>query len=131
MPNIPLGATGTSRIDVTDANAISFLGNTAGRVLSTPALIGYLEMTARDLIKSYLLDGEDSVGTQVNVCHLAATPIGMTVRFEAEVQRVNGRRVEFRVSAFDAVEQIAEGTHERAVISIERFAGRVQQKRNH
>ena len=66
---------------MTSDNAISFLGREDARVLATPWLIMYLEMTSRDTVKSYLLDSEDTVGTQVNVEHLAATPIGMTARF--------------------------------------------------
>ena len=129
MPQIPLGTKGFSLIQVTDQNAISFLGRDDARVLATPWLIMYLEMTARDAVKPCLLDDEDTVGTQVNVRHLAATPIGAEARFEAEVIRVEGRRVEFRVEAWDATEKIAEGTHERAVIDIGRFAERVQTKR--
>jgi fluoroacetyl-CoA thioesterase len=129
MPEIPLGTKGFSRIEVTDQNAISFLGRDDARVLATPWLIMYLEMTARDAVKLCLLDDEDTVGTQVNVRHLAATPIGSEARFEAEVIRVEGRRIEFRVEAWDQAEKIAEGTHERAVINVGRFAERLQAKR--
>lgn len=129
MPEIPVGTKNRSTAEVTDANAISFLRDADARVLATPWLIMFLEMTARDAVKPCLSDGEDTVGTQVNVSHLAATPIGGTVRFEAEVVRVNGRRVEFRVEAWDEHEKIAEGTHERAVIDIRRFADRLATKR--
>jgi fluoroacetyl-CoA thioesterase len=129
MAEIALGTKNRFWIEVTDENAIAFLGRDDARVLATPWLISYLEMTSRDAVKPYLSDGEDTVGTQVNVRHLAATPMGSTARFEAEVIGVNGRRIEFRVTAWDETEQIAEGTHERTVIDIERFAARVGKKR--
>jgi fluoroacetyl-CoA thioesterase len=130
MPDIPVGTTFSSVREVTDANAISFLGDENARVLATPWLILYLEMTARDAVKPYLSDGEDTVGTQVNVRHLAATPIGCQARFAAEVLTVDGRRVQFRVEAWDEQGKIAEGTHERAVIRIREFAKRMAAKRS-
>ena len=76
-----------------------------------------------------LLDpGFDSVGTEVNVRHLAATPMGMEVTFKSEVIEQDDRRVKFKVAAFDEKEQIADGTHERFVINVERFAKRVMEK---
>lgn len=128
MLNIQIGARGEARFAVTADNAISFLGIDSARVLATPWLIMYLEMTSRDTVKPLLLDGSDTVGTHVNVRHLAATPIGMTARFEAEVIAVDGRRITFRVGAWDDKEQIADGTHERFVVDIERFAEKVQAK---
>jgi fluoroacetyl-CoA thioesterase len=68
------------------------------------------------------------VGTDVNVKHLAATPMGMEVTFQSEVLEVHERRVKFKVAAFDEKEQIAEGTHERFVINVERFAKRLKEK---
>jgi fluoroacetyl-CoA thioesterase len=87
-----------------------------------------LEMTARDSLVPLLDAGYDSVGTEVNVRHLAATPLGMQVRFESEVIAVENRRVKFRVAAFDEKEQIADGTHERFVINVQRFAQRLAAK---
>lgn len=129
MPDIPVGATGKSRRTVSPDVAISFLGDENARVLATPWLIAFLEMTSRDTVKTYLLDEEDTVGTHVNVAHLAATPIGMQVDFHAEILSVNGRRILFKVEAFDTQGKIAEGTHERALINVKKFAERVQAKR--
>jgi predicted thioesterase len=76
-----------------------------------------------------LLDaGHDTVGTHVDVRHLAATPMGMTVTFKAEVIGVEGRRITFRVEARDEKEKCGEGTHERAIINIARFAAKMQGK---
>ena len=129
MAEIRIGASGESKLLVTSEFAISFLGLEDARVLATPWLIAHLEMVSRDTIKPFLSDGEDSVGTQVNVAHLAATPMGMSAAFHAEVTAVNGQRVTFRVEAFDEKEKIAEGTHERFIVDIARFARRLKEKR--
>jgi predicted thioesterase len=130
MPDIPIGTRGRSNVRVTTGNAISFLERDDARVLATPWLIGYLEMTARDSVKPWLLDEQDTVGTQVNVRHLAATPIGSEVNFSSEVTRVDGDRIEFKVEAWDEQERIAEGTHERFVIDIPRFCRGLEKKKS-
>ena len=128
MPTIPAGAPGELRRCVTDDIAINFLGLEGARVLATPAMIMLLEMTCRDSILPFLDAGYDSVGTEVNVKHLAATPMGMEVTFKSEVIESDNRRVKFKVAAFDEKEQIADGTHERFVINVERFAARLKEK---
>lgn len=128
MADIPIGTKGEERLLVTSEVAIDFLGVENARVLSTPNVIQNLEITARNSIKQLVGEGYDSVGTQVNVAHLAATPIGMSVTFRSEVISVQDRRVNFKVEAFDEKEKIAEGTHERAVVEISRFATRVAAK---
>jgi fluoroacetyl-CoA thioesterase len=128
MPEIPVGAVGEHRVLVTPDIAIDFLGLDGARVLATPHLIGLLEMTARDLIKKYLDEGYDSVGTEVNVKHLAASPLGISVSFRAEILKVDGRRVLCRVEAWDEREKVSEGTHERFVIHVGRFATRLAEK---
>jgi fluoroacetyl-CoA thioesterase len=125
---IPIGTTHESTILVTDENAVSFLGVEGARVLGTPYMIGYLEMTARDSVKPFLDEGYDTVGARVDVRHLAATPIGMQVTFRSEVTGVQDRRLFFNVEAFDQKEKIGEGTHERAIINVARFAARLQSK---
>jgi len=128
MANIPVGTKHEERIIVTSEVAIDFLGLEGARVLSTPNLIRHLEITARNSIKPLLDPGHDTVGTRVNVAHLGATPIGMNVTFRSEVISVDNRRVTFKVEAIDEREKIAEGTHERAVIDIARFATRLAAK---
>ena len=128
MANIPIGTKGESQLLVTSEVAINFMGTEGARVLSTPHMIGYMERTCRDTLLPLLEAGYDTVGTHVNVAHLAAAPIGMSVTFTAEVIRVDGRRVEFRVEARDEKEKIGEGTHERAIINIAKFATRLAEK---
>lgn len=128
MANIPIGTKGEFQLLVTTEVAISFLGTEGARVLSTPHMIGFMEMTCRNTVLPLLDAGHDTVGTHVNVAHLAASPIGMSVTFTAEVIRVDGRRVEFRVEARDEKEKIGEGTHERAIINIAKFVTRLAEK---
>ena len=91
-------------------------------------MISQLEFTARNSVLPFLDKGFDTVGARVDVRHLAATPLGMEVTFESEVIGVEDRRLQFRVRAFDEKEMISEGTHERAIVNVERFAARVQLK---
>lgn len=114
---------------VTNEIAVDFLGMENARILGTPYLIGYLELTARNAVKEFLDPGQDTVGTHVDIRHLAATPMGMHVRFEARVTRVEDRRIHFHLEAHDEHEKVAEGTHERFVITVQRFADRLISKR--
>jgi fluoroacetyl-CoA thioesterase len=129
VANIPAGAAREEKLVVTDNVAIDFMGVEGARVLSTPNMILGLERTSRNLVLPLLDPGYDTVGTHVNVYHLAATPIGMTVTFRSEVMSVEDRRVNFKVEAFDEREKIAEGTHQRFIVHVERFAARVREKR--
>jgi fluoroacetyl-CoA thioesterase len=128
MAEIPVGTTREEHLLVTSEVAISFLGVEGARVLSTPQLVGGLERTARNAVLPLLNPGHDTVGTHVQVSHLAATPMGMNVRFRAEITSVEDRRVNFKIEAFDDVEKVAEGTHQRAIVNVDRFAARVQAK---
>lgn len=128
MAEIRAGLRGEHRALVTSDIAVDFLGVEEARVLGTPYLIALLEMTARDSIKPLLDEGYDTVGTEVCIKHLAASPMGMQVTFQTEVVEVADRRVRFKVMAFDEKEKVAEGTHERFVINIAKFATRLQAK---
>jgi predicted thioesterase len=129
MLKITVGLTGEHRCTVTPDIAVDFLGLEGARVLGTPFMIMLIEMTARNALLPLLDPGYDSVGTEVNVRHLAATPMGMEVRFKTEVTAIDDRRVRFKVEAFDSKEQIADGTHERFIVNVERFAKRLAEKR--
>lgn len=97
-------------------------------VFSTPAMINLMEHTALELLRPYLEPGEESVGVTVQIEHLAATPLGATVTAEARVTAIEGKLIDFEVSARDAIDQIGRGTHRRAIIGIEKFANRLQEK---
>lgn len=129
VDELAVGRRAEQTIEVTPEFAIDFTGNENARVLATPWLIGFLEMTCRNSVKPVLPPDQDTVGTEVQVKHLAATPIGMKVTFRSELIGINGPRLLFKVSATDDRERIAEGTHERFIVNIERFAERVSAKK--
>jgi len=128
MAGIPVGTKLEKKLLVDDDVAINFLGLEGARVLATPWMIGWMERTCRDAVLPLLDQGYDTVGTHVNVAHLAATPMGMTVTFTAEVTSVEDRRVNFKVEAWDEKEKCGEGTHQRAIVNIARFAAKMQGK---
>ena len=130
MNQIAVGTSGERRVLVTPDIAISFLGLEDARVLSTPHMIMFMEMTSRDAVKPLLDSDHDTVGTVVNIRHLAAAPLGASVRFTSSVEAVNGNRITFRVEAWDEVEKIGEGSHERAIVNIAKFASRLALKIN-
>jgi len=129
MAAIPVGAQGEKKLLVTTEVAIDFMGIEGARVLSTPHMVGFMERTCRDAVLPLLDPGYDTVGTHVNIAHLAATPIGMTVTFSCQVTGVQDRRIQFRVEARDDKEKIGEGTHERAIVNVSRFATRLAAKK--
>ena len=105
-------------------------GDTLPPVLSTPRMISYLERTAHTSLLPFLAAGQSSVGVLVNVRHMAATPVGMEARFRTELLSVEGRRLRFKIEAWDAVEKIAEGEHERFIIDESRFTERLAKKQS-
>lgn len=120
-----IGTVHEERIVVDDSTAVSFLGLDGARVLGTPWMILWMERTSRNAIKPLQPEGWDSVGTVVNVRHISAAGLGAEVTFRAEVTEQTGNRVWFRVTAQAAHGLVGEGTHERALIDVEKFAHRV------
>ncbi len=117
--NEPLraGLSATREFAVDRERTIDFMGEKA-RVYATPALLRDIEMAARDLLLAHLPDGQDSVGTRVELDHLAATLLGMTVTLELTVSEVEGRRVTLKVEGRDSVEPICRATHQRFVVDV-------------
>jgi fluoroacetyl-CoA thioesterase len=97
-------------------------------VFATPMMVTAMENAALNAVRDYLDPGESAVGTLVNVRHLAATPVGHRITAEAEVTKVDGRRIEFKVSARDETEEIGNGTHERMVVNLDRLNQRLNAK---
>jgi fluoroacetyl-CoA thioesterase len=128
MHDIKVGIKRDERLLVTPDVAIDFLGLEGARVLATPQMIRYMEWTSRNMVKPLLEAGYDTVGTRVNVSHLTAAPIGSVVTFTSEVTAVEERRVEFHVTARTEEELVGEGTHERAIINVAKFATRLAAK---
>jgi fluoroacetyl-CoA thioesterase len=129
MRQIPLGTKGTFSLRVLPEHlANQFKDAILPQVLATPVMILIMENAALNAIRPYLDPGESAVGTAIDVRHLAATPLGHDVRAEAEVVRVDGRLIEFKVSASDEMEEIGSGTHRRMVIDISSFNERLARK---
>jgi fluoroacetyl-CoA thioesterase len=122
------GLTGTASVTVTADLTAAALGSGSVDVYSTPSLIALLEAAAINALAGRLPDGQTSVGTALNIKHLAATPVGMSVQATATLREVDGRRLVFGVSASDEAELISEGTHERFIVNRDRFEERVRNK---
>ena len=130
MRPIPLGAKGTFTLRVTPAHlANQFKDAALPQVFATPMMITAMENAALNAVRDYLDQGESAVGTGVNIRHLAATPVGHRVIAQAEVTKVDGRRIEFKVSARDEIEEIGTGTHERMVVDLARLGARLAAKK--
>jgi fluoroacetyl-CoA thioesterase len=130
MRPIPVGAKGTFTLRVTPAHlANQFKDAALPQVFATPMMVTIMENAALNAVRDYLDPGESAVGTIVNVKHLAATPAGHRVIAEAEVTKVDGRRIEFNVSARDETEEIGTGTHERMVVDMARLDKRLAAKK--
>jgi predicted thioesterase len=128
MDSIKPGLVGEQTATVTEAQTAAHLGSGGVQVYATPAMIALMEYAAVAAIDPLLPEGQASVGTMLNVRHLAATPLGHQVRARAEVTGVEGRQVTFTVQAWDEAELIGEGTHTRFVIDVARFLQRVEAK---
>jgi len=129
MREIPVGAKGTYMLRVTPAHlANQFKDAVLPKVFATPMMVTAMENAALNAVRDYLDPGESVVGTVVNVRHLAATPAGHMVTAQAVVTKVDGRRIEFTVSARDEIEEIGNGTHERMVVDMARIDRRLAAK---
>ena len=125
-----IGAIGELVLQVEPKHAIDFATGGMPAVLSTPNLVGLLERTAREAMAGFLDENERSVGIEIELKHLAPTPVGATIRCLARVIRVDGKEVSFQVEASDAHEMIARGLHTRRVIRVESFSRRVAEKQS-
>jgi fluoroacetyl-CoA thioesterase len=123
------GLSGMSEMIVQREDLVSQLGDVAVDVLSTPRLIQLMEAAAVNAIKAHLPQDRMSLGTQVNIRHLSATPLGMKVTAHALLKAVEKNRLIFMVDAHDEKDKVAEGEHERILVSKERFLRKVESKR--
>lgn len=120
---IETGAKFAKEMTVEEQHTVSPAGRTEIQVFSTPAMIMLMELTCNESLQGFLDDGYASVGIHVDVYHNAMTPIESVVRAESEIIAVDGKKVKFRVKAFDESGEIGTGTHERAVINLKRMLG--------
>jgi fluoroacetyl-CoA thioesterase len=122
------GLEGQAEIVVGDEHTAPRIGSGRVRVLATPVMINLMEAAALDAAENLIPAGHQSLGTRLDVRHIAATPVGMRVRATARLVAVDGRTLEFRVEAHDERDLIGDGTHTRLVVNVARFDQRVQQK---
>ncbi|MEQ1774373.1 MAG: thioesterase family protein [Burkholderiales bacterium] len=122
------GLNATVEIVVGTRDTAAHVGSGKIGVLATPILVTLLESAALQAVERLMPAGQQTVGTRLELSHTAATPVGMRVRADAELIAVEGRKLTFKLHAQDDVEPIASGTHERLIISVERFDQRMQKK---
>ena len=127
--SVVVGLSGEARVVVDDTQTAEAVGASGVRVFGTPAMIALMEIAAWRALEPALEPGETTVGTLVNVRHLAATPIGESVVATAELIEIDERRLVFRVSARDAKRLVGEGIHERARVQLDRFLARLSESR--
>jgi fluoroacetyl-CoA thioesterase len=128
LAQLRTGLTGSAEIVVGEEHTAPFVGSGRVRVLATPVMINLMEAAALDAVEKLLPAGHQSLGIHLDVGHYAATPVGMRVRATAELVKVDGRNLDFRVEARDEKEAIGDGLHQRVVVNVARFDQRVQRK---
>jgi fluoroacetyl-CoA thioesterase len=128
LARITPGLTGTAELVVAAEHTAPFVGSGRIAVLATPVMINLFEAAALAAVEHLLPAGHQSLGIHLDVSHTAATPVGLRVTASAEVLRLERRTITFRVEARDPFEIIGGGTHQRIVVSVERFDARVQRK---
>ncbi len=122
------GLRGSADLLVGPEHTAPHVGSGKIAVLATPVMVNLMESAALAAVEGDLPAGYQTLGIRLDVTHVAATPVGMRVRARAELTKVDGRRLSFRVMAEDEREPIGEGTHERVIVNVERFDRRVQEK---
>ncbi len=125
---ISIGMKGEASTLVEREDTASEVGSGSLLVYATPCMVALMEGAACEAIADSLPEDKTSVGTEMNISHIAATPVGLEVRAEAEVTGVDGNTITFRVTAFDEVGKIGEGTHKRVVVSTQRFLDKAYAK---
>jgi predicted thioesterase len=128
LSRLRTGLKGAAELVVGEEHTAPFVGSGRVRVLATPVMINLMEAAALDAVEKLLPAGHQSLGIRLDVRHYAATPVGMRVRVTAELVKVDGRTLDFRVEARDEKEAIGDGLHQRVVVNVARFDARVQKK---
>lgn len=122
------GLAGVAEIVVGTRDTAPHVGSGKIGVLATPIMVNLMEAAALQAVERFMPPGHQTVGTHLDVKHFAATPVGLHVRAQAELVKVEGRTLTFRIRAEDEREAIGEGMHERLIINVERFDQRMQKK---
>lgn len=128
MEQLAPGLTGTVTLVVEHEHTAKHLGSGNVHVFATPQMVRLMEIASVQAVDHLLPEGYRTVGIGLDVRHLAATPVGMTVTAKSELIQVDGRKLVFRVEVWDEQEKIGEGTHTRAIIDVQRFGQKVREK---
>jgi predicted thioesterase len=128
LTHLKAGLRGSAELTVREEHTAPRVGSGKVHVLATPVMINLIEAAALEAVERLLPPGFQSLGTVLSVRHIAATPVGMRAIATAEVVKVEGRTIYFRVEARDEKDLIGDGTHERVVVNVEKFDERVQRK---
>jgi fluoroacetyl-CoA thioesterase len=128
LSHLRVGLKGKAELLVAQEHTAPQVGSGRIHVLATPVMINLIEAAALAAVEPLLPAGHQSLGTHLDVRHIAATPVGMKVYASAELVAIEGRTLSFRVEAHDEIELIGDGVHERVVVNVERFDQRVQRK---
>ena len=126
--DIKLGSSYTVEANVNKEDTALAQGSGEIEVFATPRLVSIMEKAAVNAVSPYIDEGYTTVGTRIDIKHIAATPIGMKAKAYAELLEVDGKRLVFKVEAFDEVEKIGEGIHERYIVNIDRFLNKAKGK---
>ena len=126
--SVSVGMKGRAEAMVNDQNTAMSAGSGTLPVFATPWMCALMEKAAWTAVAPALAEGESTVGTKLSISHLSATPVGLKVWAECEVTAVEGKRIEFNVAAYDEKGLIGEGTHERFIVTDERFLGKAARK---
>lgn len=130
MENLKTGITGEAKTIVTETNTAIALGSGGVAVFATPAMIALMEKAALSSVAPYLPEGSSTVGIRIESTHSAATPLGMEVTARCELVEIDGKRLVFKVEAYDNFDKVGEGTHERFIINVEKFMKKNEEKKN-
>jgi predicted thioesterase len=128
LPRVTPGLAGYAELVVGEEHTAPSIGSGKVHVLATPVMINLIEAAALDAIERLLPAGYQSLGTHLDVRHVAATPVGMRVKAVAEVTKVDGRTIFFSVFVRDEIDLVGDGAHERVVVNVAKFDQRVQKK---
>ena len=123
------GIKGAQSVVVDESNIASTVGSGDLPVFATPAMIALIEKTASQSVQPYLEMGTSTVGTHLDIAHISATPIGLTVVCETELVEIDRRRLVFKVRVYDSKGDVGTGTHERFMVDCEKFLGKAELKR--
>ncbi len=128
--NLKEGLKGKAEMEVTSKDTALSFGSGAVEVFATPIMVGLMENASLKAVDELLPEDYTTVGTHLDISHISATPIGMKVTAQAELIKIEGKALTFKVEVYDEVEKVGEGTHQRFIVSLEKFMGKCNSKLN-